>query len=94
MTDRLDHTAAILSLSDSGEHPQAIALALTLPAGRVYAVLRQHRPKRTRKPRVCTSDVPEKVRGLRFVCGYEPPRIAALLDVSRAYVYRILAEAQ
>lgn len=89
MTTRTDHTAAILSLSDQGQHPAAIVAATGAKPGKVYSVLREYRPQRTRKPRVCTSDVPQKVRGLLSL-GYKPPRIALVLDVSRAYVYRII----
>lgn len=80
----------ILTMSDAGRYPAEIADALGLPLGKVYAVLRENRPKRRRKPRKLTSDVPRTVRGLAAK-GIPVARIATLAKVSRAYVYRILA---
>lgn len=81
----------ILSLSDAGHPPDAIAHSLALSPTTVYAVLREHRPARPRKVRARTSDLPYRIRGLRG-CGIKPARIAVLLGCSRAYVYRILGE--
>jgi hypothetical protein len=83
--------ADIVARSDSGEQPDAIAVAVGLRPGRVYAVLREHRPDRQRKPRTRTSAVPDKVRGLAST-GMLPARIAMLLGVKRQYVYKILSE--
>lgn len=69
---------------------EQIAAACDLSAGRVYAILREHRPDRARKPRRQTSVVPAKVRALHKR-GTGAARIAALLGVKRQYVYRILA---
>jgi hypothetical protein len=83
--------AQILSLCDAGETPAAIAAALSLPPGRVYAILRRERPNRTRAPRSPTSDKPRMMRGLA-AAGIAPKRIAVLLEVAPAYVYRVLAQ--
>ncbi len=80
----------ILELSDAGHHPAAIARALSISVGSVYAVLRVERPNRPRKPRPRTSDLPYRIRGLRSG-GIKPGRIAELLDCSRTFVYRVLA---
>lgn len=82
----------IITMSDAGRYPAEIAERLKLPLGKVYAVLRAQRPKRQRKPRTLTSDIPRKVRGLAAE-GIPARRIAVLCKCSRAYVYRILADA-
>lgn len=87
MTD----TVAILELADAGHTPGAIAAALNLTTGRVYATLRAHRPDRVRSPRTRTSEKPGQVLFLAAQ-GVRPGRIAVLLGISRAYVYRVLAE--
>ena len=81
---------SILDLSDAGHHPDAIAAALPVSASTVYNVLRAHRPKRKRKPRPRTSDLPGKVRYLAGR-GIKPARIAFLMECSRQYVARVLA---
>lgn len=81
----------ILALSDSGHHPDAIAAALPVSTSTVYNVLRAHRPARPRKPRPRTSDLPSKVRYLAGH-GIKPARIAFLMECSRQYVSRVLAE--
>jgi hypothetical protein len=83
--------AKIIALCDAGHVPGAIAATLSLPAGKVYTVLRRERPDRKRAPRTRTSDVPTRVRAL-YLVGIKPKRIAALCSVSNAYVYRILSE--
>jgi hypothetical protein len=81
---------SILSLSDAGRTPAAIAAALPdVPLSTVYAVLRRHRPARKRAPRPRTSDLPRRIEGLASR-GYKVARIAELLGCSRAYVYRYL----
>lgn len=87
----MNHTAQILAAHDAGQSVQQIALAIPCSTGHVYGILRQHRPLRTRKPRTATSDTPRMVRGLAAQ-GIVVERIAVLCGVSRAYVYRILAE--
>lgn len=80
----------IVARSDAGEHPDQIAA--TLPGctlGYVYTVLREYRPRRKRKPRRCTSDIPDKVRALDGA-GIKQARIAFLLGITRAYVSKIL----
>lgn len=90
MTPTPAQRARILSLSDQGTTPAAIASDLALPVGAVYAALRVGRPNRSRVRRPRTSEVPAKVLGLA-AAGVAVPRVAALLGVSRAYVYRIMA---
>lgn len=85
------NTADILSRADAGETVAAIAAGADVTAGRVYAVLRKHRPNRARKLRVRTSRIPDQIRALDAI-GTKPARIAFLLDVRRQYVYRILGE--
>lgn len=82
--------AAILELSDAGQHPAQIAAALPVSLGHVYATLREHRPDRPRKQRRATSDLPRMVRGLDAQ-GITVERIAVLLAITPAYVYRILS---
>ncbi len=43
--------SAIVKRCDRGEHPDAIAEAEGVTLGYVYQILREHRPKRARKPR-------------------------------------------
>ena len=54
-----------------------------------YSILRRHRPDRPRKMRRRTSDMPYKICTLA-ARGIAPQRIAILMDVSRAYVYKVL----
>jgi len=82
----------LLALADDGADVPTIAARVSLGEGRVYALLRKHRPDRARKPRKRTSELPAKVLGLRAAGVTDPVRIAFLLDVSRQYVYRILAD--
>lgn len=87
----MTHTCAqILTLSDAGKHPDEIAAALTLSPSTVYTVLRTQRPDRKRKPRAVTSELPCRIRWLAGR-GHKPARIAVMLQVSRAYIYRVLA---
>ena len=81
----------ILTLSDNGHTPAAISAALAIPPGKVYATLRRERPGRKRAPRTRTSLIPKRVVALS-AAGVKAGRIAELLGVSDAYVYRILAE--
>ena len=82
----------ILTLSDAGHTPAAIALALSLPPGKVYATLRRERPGRKRAPRTRTSLIPSRVLALS-AAGVKAGRIAAVCGVSAAYVYRLIKEA-
>lgn len=88
MTNPTTLTDKILTRHDRGEKDVAkIAAALRCSPGHVYSVLREHRPDRARKPRKQTSDVPRMIAGMAKQ-GFKPPRVAAALGVSRAYVYR------
>jgi hypothetical protein len=80
----------ILAAADAGEPVASIAAAHSLPPGRVYAILREHRPSRPRTPRQRTSAVPDKIRFL-VKQGMAPGRVAVVLGCSRAYVYRALS---
>lgn len=80
---------AIVALADAGTPASAIAAALDITVGRVYAVLREQRPGRKRKSRRHTSVVPDQVRGL-VSGGIKPARVAVLLSITPAYVYRII----
>lgn len=86
-----DTAQQILVLYDSQYCAEQIAEALGVSKGRVYAVLRESRPDRPRKPRRRVSALPAKIHGYRNR-GIEPTRIAFLLEVSRQYVHKILAE--
>jgi predicted transcriptional regulator len=86
MTTTLDK---ILKRHDKGESVATIADALSVSPGWVYALLREHRPKRERKARRTTSDFPRMIAGLHKQ-GLKPARIAVALGISRAYVYRHL----
>lgn len=81
----------ILTRHDKGQFVPMIAKALDVSPGYVYGVLREHRPKRARKPRTRTSEKRTLVLGLhaqKIPVG----RIAFLAQCSRAYVYRIVDE--
>lgn len=81
----------ILTRHDRGESVAAIAKALSLSPGYIYGVLRRFRPQRARKPRTPTSDMPRMIVGLHKQ-KIKPARIAVVLGVSRAYVYRHLPQ--
>jgi len=81
----------ILRLNDEGKFPADIATSLGITPGRVYTVLREHRPDRKRKPRPCTSNKPAMIRSLSAE-KIKPSRIAFLLKCSRAYVYRHIGD--
>lgn len=83
--------ATILSCADNGAHVEQIATALGVSTGYIYGVLREHRPTRTRKPRERTSDVPRMIAALAAE-GHKPHRIAVMLGITRAYVYRHLPQ--
>lgn len=84
--------ADIIRLHDRGQHADAIHAAVGGSLTYVYATLREHRPKRERKPRGRTSPKHDQVKALHGI-KTKPGEIARLLGVSRAYVHRILAEA-
>lgn len=82
----------VLKRADDGERVPKIAKAAGVKTGRIYALLRKHRPERERSSRTRTSMVPQQVLALHKT-GAGPSRIAELLDVSRQYVHRIISEA-
>lgn len=84
-----DHSN-ILERHDAGESIEAIAAAEGVSTRHVYHVLAKHRPDRPRKPRTCTSAMPGVIRGLHDQ-GMAAARIASVLGISRAYVYRHIA---
>ncbi len=81
----------ILTRHDRGESVATIADALSLSPGYIYGVLRRERPKRQRKARETTSDMPRMIVGLHKQ-KIKPARIAVVLGVSRQYVHRVLSE--
>jgi hypothetical protein len=83
--------AQILALHDAGQTVSAIASSANVSQGYVYALLRAERPERKRAPRTRTSEVPAKIRFLSEQ-GIGAARVAVLLGVSRAYVYRVISE--
>lgn len=83
------HLPRILSLSDQGDPPAAIATSLSVSLSTVYAVLRAHRPKRGRAAREKTSEVRARVQAL---AAYDAGTVAILVGCSTQYVYRIRAE--
>lgn len=87
-----DTLQTLLDLADADLPVADIASAVQLTPGRVYAILRKHRPSRRRTPRTLTSSLPAKVRAL-VKAGAKPSRAAFLCGVTRAYVYRIIKEA-
>lgn len=87
----MNPTIDILALHDIGQHAEQIASALGVPRGRVYAVLREHRPDRGRKPRRRVSSLPVKIHGYK-ARGIGQSRIAVLLGTSRQYVHKVLNE--
>lgn len=87
----MSSTEQICELSDAGRFPAQIADLLGVTKGRVYDVLRQMRPNRARKPRQRISLLPAQIKSLHSV-GTPVPRIAQLLEVSRAYVYKVLQD--
>ena len=86
-----DALARILEINDRGGTVAEMIEASGLGQTRVYALLKEHRPKRARQPRKRTSDLPWHVRHLA-AASIKPPRIAFLLEITPAYVYRILSE--
>jgi len=90
VTARID-LDQFLALADAGATVPQLCAASGLKPTRVYALLREHRPGRPRKPRRRTSDVPMKIRGL-VATGIKPTRVAFLLGITPAYVYKVLGE--
>lgn len=78
---------ALLRDADTGAKVAALAARHGLSASQVYRILREHRPDRPRSSRRRTSDKPAKIVALA-ASGASAARVAELLGVSRAYVYR------
>ena len=93
VTTPSNRKADILTRSDAGEHPAAIAAALSVTPGYIYGILRTERPRRPRKAREKKSELRRMIVGLR-AAGIPPVRVAFLLQHSctRAWVYKILSE--
>lgn len=91
MTTRIP-TSELLRLCDAGLFPADIAATTGASLSRVYTALRAHRPERARKPRPTTSSRPAQVRGMVNVAKMKPARVAAVLGVTRQYVYKCLGE--
>lgn len=93
MTDP-DTLTQILQAADVGSRPEDIAVAIGINLSKVYYVLRVHRPERPR------AQHRHKFNKTRFAIegmlgqGYLPGRVAKVLGVSRAYVYRVKGEVQ
>lgn len=92
----MDITAVLLS-SDQGLPVSAIAEQHHLPMWKVYRILQVYRPrslypvKRERKGRGKTSEKRPQIESL-LRDGIGPAAIAAGLEVSRAYVYKVRGE--
>lgn len=82
-------------LARQGKHAPDIAAALGVSLSKVYTVLRcarrGNRLKWHRKPRTRTSELRPQVIDLNRR-GWSASCIAKELGISRAYVYRIIAE--
>lgn len=78
-------------LHDAGLSAKQIAARLDVSLSTVYNQLRAERPNRPRKPRERSSEKRAMVLGLH-AAGVAPMRIAFLQQVSKQYVYRVLAE--
>lgn len=87
----MSSTEQICELSDAGYFLVQIAGSLGITKGRVYEVLREMRPNRARKPRQRVSLLPAQIKSLHSI-GTSAPRIAQLLGVSHAYVYKVLQD--
>lgn len=84
--------ADILKRHDRGEPVVTISRALDVTPGWVYQILREHRPKRQRKPQTRVSETRRTIQGLAAQ-GIPAARIVFLMQekCSRQYVYRELA---
>jgi hypothetical protein len=86
-----DLIKAILKRHDRGETVEQIRQAEGCGFGYVYAVLREHRPKRKRQPRTRTSEKRKLILGL-LAGGIAAPRVAFLAECTPAYVYKLQQE--
>ena len=88
------HHSQILAFYDASPDATAVARALSISVGTVYAVLRHHRPDRKRKPRPVTSESADKRRQILGLVsrGHKVARVAELVGVSRTYCYRVMSE--
>lgn len=79
----------ILAAADAGHDVAAIAAAHDTSVSKVYALLREYRPGRARKPRRRSSQKRAMILGLAAK-GHEADRVAFLAQCSKAWVYRVL----
>lgn len=93
MTPPSERHLQILAFYDAlqDKDPAVVARALPCSLGTVYAVLRHYRPGRKRKARPKTSGKKVQILGL-VARGHKVARVAELVQVSRTYVYRVIAE--
>lgn len=85
--------AQLLKRTDAGERISDVAVTAGVTTGRIYAILRKHRPERDRAARTRTSMIPAKILALNKL-GTKPSRIAELLGgISRQYVHKVIADA-
>lgn len=89
-----DAGRAVLARCDKGEYPDDIAEAEGVTLGYVYQILREHRPKRARKPREKTSTARAAILFYAMVEKLPPHEIVAKMagKCSRQLIYRILSE--
>lgn len=79
----------IIRRVDAGQPPKDIAPALNVDRHRLYDVLRQYRPRRKRSRRPLVSARRPLALAL-WQEGVRAARIAELLQISRARVYKLL----
>lgn len=84
-------TEHIVQLAQNA-YPTDIAADTGYSVSWVCKVLKRANRSRGRKPRGHSSEIRPKILQLKSD-GLDPPEIAAELEISRAYVYRILSEA-
>lgn len=91
-----DTGRAVLLRCDKGEYPEDIAAAEGVTLGYVYQILREHRPKRARKPREKTSAARAAILFYAMVERLPPAEIVAKMKgkCSRQLVYRELKAAE
>lgn len=87
-----DRLAQLLQAADQGARAADIAASLGVTPAAVYSQLKKHRRGRKRSPRVeGFNETRFKIVGL-LAAGHLPSRVAAVVGVSRAYVYKIQGE--
>lgn len=81
----------ILRRTDAGQSPKEIAAALDMDVHLLYSVLRQYRPRRKRARRPFVSSKRPLVLAM-WAEGIRAARIAEVLEISRARVYKMLSQ--